>query len=169
MKPRYKILFLCTGNSARSIMAEAIANQLGRDRFVAYSAGSRPRGEVHPMALDLLGSAGLATEGLRSKGWHEFAEPGAPEMDFIITVCDRAAGETCPAWPGHPLTAHWNVPDPASETGTADQVRKAFQLALQVLQQRISLMLALRPEALDRLALQTRLTQIGQSSPDGAA
>lgn len=169
MKPRYNVLFLCTGNSARSIMAEAIANQLGRDRFAAYSAGSRPRGEVHPMALDLLGSAGLATEGLHSKSWHEFAEPGAPEMDFIITVCDRAAGETCPAWPGHPLTAHWNVPDPASETGTADQVRKAFQLALQVLQQRISLMLALRPEALDRLALQTRLMQIGQSSPDGAA
>lgn len=164
MKDRYNVLFLCTGNSARSQMAEALANSLGRNRFRAYSAGSHPKGEVHPLALQVMQAAGVPTDGLRSKSWDEFAGPDAPEMDLIITVCDRAAGEQCPAWPGHPMTAHWSVPDPASATGTPEQTHKAFTNAMHVLQQRISLLLALRMEGLDSLAAETKLRQISESS-----
>lgn len=164
MKDRYNVLFLCTGNSARSQMAEALANSLGRTRLRAFSAGRHPKGEVHPVALQVMHAAGLSTEGLRSKGWDDFSGPDAPEMDLVITVCDRAAGEQCPVWPGHPLTAHWSVPDPASATGTAEQIQKAFTNVLHVLQQRISLLLALRMEALDRLAVETKLRQLSEAS-----
>lgn len=164
MKDCYNVLFVCTGNSARSLMGETLANQLGRNRLRAYSAGSDPAGEVHPMAIQVLTDAGLPTDGLRSKSWNEFASPGAAEMDLIITVCDRAAGEVCPAWPGHPVTAHWSVPDPVNATGTMDEVHKAFSNVLFVLQQRISLLLALRMEALDRLAIQTKLREISERS-----
>lgn len=160
----YNLLFLCTGNSARSILAEALANQLGKHRFRAYSAGSHPRGRVHPMALQVLDEAGIATDGLRSKPWDEFATPHAPPMDLIITVCDKAAGEACPLWPGHPVTAHWGIEDPASVAGSQEQVHKAFGKALQLLQHRLSLLLALKPEALDRLALETRVREIGTAS-----
>ncbi len=166
MSKPYNILFLCTGNSARSILAEAITNQLGRERFRGYSAGSQPAGRINPGALELLTSIGFPTEGLRSKSWDEFTGQDAVEMDFIITLCDRAAGEPCPTWPGHPITAHWSVPDPANVSGTPEHVHKAFQLALQVLQSRIGLLQALRLEALDHLATETRLAQIGQSTPD---
>ena len=164
MANRYNLLFLCTGNSARSIMGEALANQLGKDRFQAFSAGSEPRGEIHPMTLQVLRQAGLPTDSLRSKPWDEFAMPGAPRMDLIITVCDKAAGESCPIWPGHPITAHWGVEDPATVTGTQEQVQKAFTNALHLLQHRIGLLLALKIEALDRLVLETRIREIGQSS-----
>jgi arsenate reductase len=164
MADRYNLLFLCTGNSARSIMGEALANQLGKDRFRAFSAGSQPRGEIHPVALQVLQEAGLPTDALRSKPWDEFAVAGAPEMDLIITVCDKAAGETCPVWPGHPITAHWGVEDPVAATGSPEHIHKAFTNALHLLQHRISLLLALRIEALDRLVLQTRVREIGQSS-----
>ncbi|HEV7269524.1 arsenate reductase ArsC [Pseudoxanthomonas sp.] len=160
----YNLLFLCTGNSARSILAEALANQLAKGRFHAYSAGSHPRGHVHPMALQVLEEAGIATDGLRSKPWDEFAAPGAPAMDLIITVCDKAAGEACPLWPGHPVTAHWGIEDPASVAGSQEQVHKAFGKALQLLQHRLSLLMALKPEALDRLALETRVREIGAAS-----
>lgn len=169
MKEQFNVLFLCTGNSARSVMAETVANQLSRGRLRAYSAGSQPTGVVHPIALDMLQGVGLPTTNLHSKSWDRFAEPGAPEMDFIITLCDRAASERCPVWPGHPITAHWNVPDPAAVTGNPEQIREAFRLALQVLQQRISLMLALPLEKLDRLATETRLSQIGQPPIDQSA
>lgn len=164
MKGHYNLLFLCTGNSARSIMAEVLANQSGHGRFTAYSAGSQPRGEVNPMALQVLQEAGFSTDGLRSKPWDEFAQPDAPEMDLIITVCDRAAGETCPVWPGQPITAHWGVPDPAAAVGTAEEVHKAFVQAMLVLQQRISLLQALKIESLDRLVLENRVREIGRSS-----
>lgn len=164
MKGHYNLLFLCTGNSARSIMAEVLANQSGHGRFTAYSAGSQPRGEVNPMALQVLQEAGFSTDGLRSKPWDEFAQPDAPEMDLIITVCDRAAGETCPVWPGQPITAHWGVPDPAAALGTAEEVHKAFVQAMLVLQQRISLLQALKIESLDRLVLENRVREIGRSS-----
>ncbi|UOV03635.1 arsenate reductase ArsC [Pseudoxanthomonas sp. F37] len=160
----YNLLFLCTGNSARSIMAEAMANHLGKGRFHAYSAGSHPRGRVHPVALQILQDAGLPTAALRSKPWDEFAGVDAPPMDLIITVCDKAAGEACPVWPGHPVTAHWGVEDPAAVTGSPEQVRHAFAHALHLLQHRITLLLALKPEALDRLALETRVREIGRSS-----
>jgi arsenate reductase (thioredoxin) len=160
----YNLLFLCTGNSARSIMAEAMANHLGKGRFHAYSAGSHPRGRVHPVALQILQDAGLPTAALRSKPWDEFAGVDAPPMDLIITVCDKAAGEACPVWPGHPVTAHWGVEDPAAVAGSPDQVRHAFAHALHLLQHRITLLLALKPEALDRLALETRVREIGASS-----
>ncbi|MCH6482562.1 arsenate reductase ArsC [Pseudoxanthomonas sp. LH2527] len=160
----YNLLFLCTGNSARSILAEALANQLAKSRFRAYSAGSHPRGRVHPMALQVLDEAGIATDGLRSKPWDEFATPDAPPMDLIITVCDKAAGEACPLWPGHPVTAHWGIEDPASVAGSQEQVHKAFGKALQLLQHRLSLLMALKPEALDRLALETRVREIGTAS-----
>jgi arsenate reductase (thioredoxin) len=137
---------------------------LGQDRLRAFSAGSHPKGEVHPHALEVMQDAGFATDRLRSKSWNEFAGPDAPEMDLIITVCDRAAGEQCPVWPGHPMTAHWSVPDPASVVGTPEQVHKAFTNTLHVLQQRISLLLALRMEALDRLAAETKLRQISEAS-----
>lgn len=164
MKGHYNLLFLCTGNSARSIMAEVLANQSGHGKFTAYSAGSQPRSEVNPMALQVLQEAGFSTDGLRSKPWDEFAQPDAPEMDLIITVCDRAAGETCPVWPGQPITAHWGVPDPAAAVGTTEEIHKAFVQAMLVLQQRISLLQALKIESLDRLVLENRVREIGRSS-----
>ena len=157
----YNVLFLCTGNSARSIMAEALLKHWGKDRFRGYSAGSFPKGAVHPLALDLLDKAHLETGRLRSKSWDEFAKPGAPVMDFVFTVCDQAAGEICPAWPGNPVTAHWGVPDPAAVEGPeADKVR-AFRYAYQALETRIKLFTSLRIEALDRLALQRRVEELG--------
>lgn len=160
----YNVLFLCTGNSARSILAEALLNRAGGDRFRAYSAGSFPKGDVHPMSLDLLGSLGFDTSGLRSKSWDEFAEPGAPEIDFIFTVCDDANGEVCPIWPGHPMTAHWGIEDPAAVTGPGQ--RDAFLRAMTYLKQRISLLLALPIESIDKLALRQKLRDIGRV--DGA-
>lgn len=156
----YNVLFLCTGNSARSILAEAAMNKLGAGRFHAYSAGSFPKGEVHPVALGLLSSMGFRTDGLRSKSWDEFARPGAPEIDFIITVCDNAAGEMCPAWPGHPMTAHWGIEDPAAVEG--DGQVEAFQQAMRYLSNRISLFLALPSESHDRTALAGKLREIGR-------
>lgn len=160
----YNVLFLCTGNSARSILAEALLNRDGGDRFRAYSAGSFPKGDVHPVSLDLLGSLGFDTSGLRSKSWDEFAEPGAPEIDFIFTVCDDANGEVCPIWPGHPMTAHWGIEDPAAVTGPGQ--RDAFLRAMTYLKQRISLFLALPIESIDKLALRQKLRDIGRV--DGA-
>ncbi|MFE0500050.1 arsenate reductase ArsC [Lysobacter soli] len=162
MKDRYNVLFVCTGNSARSQIAEALGNSLGKRRIRAFSAGSHPAGRVQPMALQVLSDAGLDVSTLRSKSWAEFAQPGAPEMDLVITVCDRAAGESCPVWPGQPITAHWSIPDPVAVTGTPEQVQKAFSNTLHVLQQRISLLLSLRMEALDRLAAETKLRQISE-------
>jgi arsenate reductase len=149
----YNVLFLCTGNSARSILAEAILNAKGQGRFRGFSAGSHPKGAVHPLALALLERTGLATEGLRSKAWDEFAELGAPPLDFIFTVCDNAAGEMCPLWPGQPLTAHWGQPDPAAVAGTALEQANAFRQAFRMLERRIDLFLSLPIETLDRLAL----------------
>ena len=157
----HNVLFLCTGNSARSILAEALLNHWGRGRFRAFSAGSFPRGQVHPLAIELLQWTNLPTEGLRSKSWDEFAAPDAPPIDFVITVCDDAAGETCPVWPGHPITAHWGIPDPAKVEG--DGQRDAFVQALIYMRNRISLFLALSHENLDRLALQGRVRDIGRS------
>jgi arsenate reductase len=164
MSAHYNVLFLCTGNSARSIMAEALTNRMGRDRFRAFSAGSRPRGDIHPMARQVLEEAGLWTASLRSKPWDEFAGPDAPRMDLIITVCDKAAGEACPVWPGHPLTAHWGIEDPVAVAGSPEKVHKAFVTALHHLQRRIALLLDLRIEALDRLVLETRVREIGAST-----
>ena len=164
MKDRYNILFLCTANSARSILAEALANHVGHGRLHAYSAGSQPSGQVQPMALEVLQRVGVPTDGLRSKSWDEFGADGAPQMDIVITVCGNAAGETCPVWPGHPVTAHWGVDDPAAVAGSEEQRRDAFVEAMKVLRHRIDLLLSLRPEALDRLALQGRLAEIGQQS-----
>jgi len=160
----YNVLFLCTGNSARSILAEALLNRDGGDRFRAYSAGSFPKGDVHPMSLDLLSSLGFDTDGLRSKSWDEFAQPGAPEIDFIFTVCDDANGEVCPVWPGHPMTAHWGIEDPAAVTGPGQ--RDAFVRAMTYLKQRISLFLALPIDSIDKLALRQKLRDIGRA--DGA-
>ena len=164
MKDRYNILFLCTANSARSILAEALANHVGHGRLQAFSAGSQPSGQVQPMALEVLQRVGVPTDGLRSKSWDEFGVAGAPQMDIVITVCGNAAGETCPVWPGHPVTAHWGVDDPAAVAGSEEQRRDAFVEAMKVLRHRIDLLLSLRPEALDRLALQGRLAEIGQQS-----
>ena len=155
----YNVLFLCTGNSARSILAEAILNKDGAGRFRAYSAGSFPKGAVHPMALQVLSSLGFSTEGLRSKSWDEFAGEGAPPIDFIFTVCDNAAGETCPIWPGHPMTAHWGIEDPAAVEGEGQ--RDAFVTALRYLRNRIDLFLELPIRALDGMTLQARLHDIG--------
>ena len=157
----YQVLFICTGNSARSILAEALMNDLGRGRFVAHSAGSHPRGEVHPLALQTLARHGVAAQGARSKSWDEFARPGAPELDFAFTVCDQAAGEVCPVWPGQPMTAHWGLPDPAAVQGPEDLQRKAFTDAFVTLRRRIELMLALPLDSLDRMALQTQVRDIG--------
>jgi arsenate reductase len=161
-KRPYHVLFLCTGNSARSIMAEAILNAVGKDRFRAYSAGSHPAGVVNPYALEQLGHARLSTEGLRSKSWDEFAAPGTPELDFVFTVCDQAADEVCPMWPGQPMTAHWGVPDPAGVEGDPERIRRAFFVAYDVLFRRIGLFTALRLENLERLALQRKLDEIGE-------
>jgi arsenate reductase len=157
----YNVLFLCTGNSARSIMAEALLEHWGKERFKGYSAGSFPRGAVHPLALDLLEKTHLDTSKLRSKSWDEFANPDAPEMDFVFTVCDQAAGEVCPAWPGDPVTAHWGVPDPAAVQGPEAEKIRAFRYAYQALETRIKLFTALRLEALDRLAIKRRVEELG--------
>jgi protein-tyrosine-phosphatase len=166
-KPPYRVLFLCTGNSARSILAEAILNAAGHGAFLAHSAGSQPKGEVHPLALDLLREARLPVEGLRSKSWSEFAAPDAPAMDFVFTVCDHAAHETCPVWPGRPLSAHWGVPDPAALEGTEAERRQAFLEAFQRLHARIEAFLSLPMEALDRMGLQRRLAAIGELEQEG--
>jgi arsenate reductase (thioredoxin) len=155
------VLFLCTGNSARSIMAEVLLNSMGGGRFKAYSAGSRPSGEVNPFALELLEKNRLLTAGLRSKGWEEFSQRGAPVMDFVITVCDQAAGEMCPIWPGQPMSAHWGIEDPALATGSDDDKRKAFFLSYNRLQNRLSIFASLPLSKLDRLSLQRRLDEIG--------
>ena len=155
------VLFLCTGNSARSILAEAYLNHAARGRYRAYSAGSRPAGEVNPFALELLHRSGLPTTRARSKSWDEFAAPGAPKMDFVFTVCDSAAAEVCPVWPGHPVTAHWGVPDPAAVQGTDDEKRRAFKDAFRALSRRIDLFLALPVEKLEHLALKQKLDEIG--------
>jgi protein-tyrosine-phosphatase len=155
------VLFLCTGNSARSILAEAYLNHAARGRYRAYSAGSRPAGEVNPFALELLRRSGLPTTRARSKSWDEFAAPGAAKMDFVFTVCDSAAAEVCPVWPGHPVTAHWGVPDPAAVQGTAEEKRRAFKDAFTALSRRIDLFLALPVEKLEQLALKKKLDEIG--------
>lgn len=165
----YNVLFLCTGNSARSIMAEAILNTMGAGKFRAYSAGSQPKGFVHPEALRLLQSLGYDTSGFRSKSWSEFADPGAPLLDFVFTVCDNAAGNTCPLWPGQPMTAHWGVPDPAAATGTAAEVAFAFKDAYRMLHQRIAVFTSLPLHSLDPISLQSKLKQIGRSEAATAA
>jgi arsenate reductase len=162
MKRPYNVLFLCTGNSARSIIAECVLNRLGAGRFVAHSAGSFPKGAVHPYALELLERRGYPTQGLRSKSWDEFAQPGAVPLDFVFTVCDRAAAEVCPIWPGQPMTAHWGLPDPAAAEGKEAERRLAFADTLRMLTNRIGLFVNLPIQALDRLSLQQRLTQIGR-------
>jgi arsenate reductase len=162
MTSHYNVLFLCTGNSARSIMAEAIMNFKGRPQFTAYSAGSRPSGTVRPEALHEVEAARIPTDGLRSKSWDEFAKPDAPKLDFIFTVCDNAAKETCPIWLGHPTTAHWGIPDPAAVVGTKEEVEKAFRDAFFLLECRISLFLALPLASIDRLALKKELDRIGR-------
>ena len=158
----FNVLFLCTGNSARSIIAEALLDHLGAGRFKAYSAGSHPSGWVNPYSLQMLEAAGLATSGLRSKNWDEFAQPGAPRMDFIVTVCDNAAGEVCPVWPGKPIAAHWGVPDPAAVEGTDEQKRAAFRDVATTLRRRIELLINLPIAKLDELAVKTRLKEIGK-------
>lgn len=159
----YNVLFLCTGNSARSQMAEAILNRIGRGRFRAYSAGSQPAGQVHPLAVTLLQHLDFPTEGLRSQSWEEFATPEAPVMDFVFTVCDKAAGEVCPVWPGQPMTAHWGVDDPVAVEGSEVERLQAFREAFRVLENRIKLFTSLRLEALDRLKLKHHLDEIGRT------
>jgi arsenate reductase (thioredoxin) len=161
MQEGYNVLFLCTGNSARSIMAEAILNGKGKPVFTAYSAGSHPSGVVRPKALQLIKMAHLPTEALRSKSWEEFAKRGAPKMDFVFTVCDNAARETCPLWPGQPMTAHWGVPDPVAAKGTPEQIEHAFRDAYLLLERRISLFLSLPLASLDKLAMQKEIDRIG--------
>jgi len=158
----YNVLFLCTGNSARSILAESILNRLGRGHFRAYSAGSYPKGAVHPFALELLRRQHYPVDALRSKSWDEFAAPGAPPLDFVFTVCDNAAGEVCPIWPGQPMTAHWGVADPASVAGTPEQIERAFRDAFMILDRRISLFLCLPIAILDALAIKTEIDRIGR-------
>lgn len=160
--PQYRVLFLCTGNSARSIMAETILNQKGAPNFAAFSAGSHPTGRVHPLALKQLELARLPTAGLRSKNWDEFAAAGAPKFDFVITVCDNAAREICPVWPGQPMTAHWGVPDPAAIEGTPERIERAFREAFLLLDRRISLFLSLPLASLDKLAIQNAIDHIGR-------
>ena len=158
----YNVLVLCTGNSARSILGEALFNALGKGRFIAHSAGSKPAGQVNPFALELLKQQGFSTEGLRSKSWDEFAVPGAPEFDFIFTVCDNAAGEACPLWLGKPATAHWGIPDPAAVTGDDATKRAAFRKASDQLARRIKLFMSLPIEKLDKLVLKEKLAEIGR-------
>ena len=163
MKEQYNVLFLCTGNSARSIIAEAILNRAGGGRFKAFSAGSQPKGKINPRTLDLLRKLNYDVATLRSKSWEEFARPGAPDLDFVFTVCDNAAGESCPLWPGQPITAHWGIPDPAAALGSEAEIALAFKDAYRMLNRRIELFLALPIEKLDRLVLTTRLKAIGRS------
>jgi len=163
---QYHVLFLCTGNSARSILAEALINHWGTGRFVGYSAGSRPVGRVNPIALELLQHMQLPIEGLRSKSWDEFAAEGAPELDFVFTVCDNAAGEQCPFWPGQPMTAHWGVEDPAAVAGTDTEKWLAFRKAFRELENRIKIFVNLKISSLDRLSLQNRLQEIGTTRLD---
>ena len=165
----FNVLFLCTGNSARSILAEALMNRWGQGKFHAYSAGSHPTGTVNPYALALLDKVGIATEQARSKSWEEFATADAPKMDFIFTVCDNAAGEACPYWPGHPTTAHWGVPDPAAVEGTDAEKEKAFWSAFQTLEARIKLFACLPLEKLEGLTLRRQLTEIGKAGADAPA
>jgi len=162
MDGRYNVLFLCTGNSARSIMAEAILNKKGRPTFKAYSAGSYPSGTVRPEALKQLETAHLPADGLRSKSWEEFARPGAPQMNFVFTVCDNTARETCPIWPGQPMTAHWGVPDPAAARGTEEEIARAYRDAFMILDRRISLFLSLPLSSLATLAIQKEINRIGR-------
>jgi arsenate reductase (thioredoxin) len=162
MPEHYNVLFLCTGNSARSIMAEAIMNYKGRPNFTAYSAGSHPSGTVRPEAIQQLENAHLPTSGLRSKSWDEFAKPGAPTLDFVFTVCDNAAKEACPFWPGQPLTAHWGVPDPAAASGTEKEIERAYRYALTALDRRIGLFLSLPLASIDKLAIKKAIDKIGQ-------
>lgn len=163
----FNVLFLCTGNSARSIMAEAILNRASRGNFRAFSAGSRPKGQVHPYTLDLLRKLHFDVSGLRSKSWNEFAGPDAPKLDFVFTVCDNAANETCPVWPGQPMTAHWGVPDPAAAAGNEAEVRLAFADALRMLTNRINIFVSLPLRSLDELSLQNQLRAIGRMKDAG--
>ncbi len=163
MQDHYNVLFLCTGNSARSIMAEAILNYKGKGRFMAYSAGSHPAGQPRPEALQQVESAGLSTAGLRSKSWDEFAKPGAPKLDFVFTVCDNAAKEQCPYWPGQPMTAHWGVVDPAAVKGTPEEVARAFHDAFTILDRRIGLFLSLPLATLEDMAIKREIDEIGRS------
>ena len=158
----FNVLFLCTGNSARSVLAEAILNSLGKSRFRAFSAGSHPKGEVNRFALELLQKQGFEVNGLRSKSWDEFAAPGAPHLDFVFTVCDNAAGEVCPIWPGQPITAHWGIEDPAAVEGSDEEKRRAFSTASRLLQNRISLFTNLRFARLDAMAIKRKLDEIGR-------
>jgi arsenate reductase (thioredoxin) len=162
-QPHYNVLFLCTGNSARSILAAALLNHRGRANFTAFSGGSFPKGSIHPMALKQLEISNLPTEDLRSKSWDEFGKPGAPQMDFIITVCDNAKGESCPIWPGQPVTAHWGVPDPAAVTGTPEEIEHAFRETFMILERRISLFLCLPLPSIETIALKQHVDNIGAS------
>ena len=164
MSKVYNLLFLCTGNSARSIIAEAVLNKEGGGRFKAYSAGSMPKGEVNPHALSLVAALGFNASDFRSKSWDEFAKPGAPPLDFVITVCDNAAGEVCPIWPGQPMTAHWGIPDPAAAEGTEAEIAAAFAEAARQLGTRIRLFLSLPHDTIDQLSLQTRLREIHEAA-----
>lgn len=161
--PPFHVLFLCTGNSARSVLAEAYLNARGEGRFIAHSAGSHPAGRINPLAVELLKKHRIDTANLRSKSWDEFARPGAPKLDFVFTVCDNAAGEACPLWPGQPVTTHWGVADPAAVQGSDEAKRKAFWKAFTELSTRINLMLALRVEQLDRMTLTSKLRDIGET------
>jgi arsenate reductase len=160
----FNVLFLCTGNSARSVLAESQLNAMGKGRFRAFSAGSHPTGKVNPHAVEFLQKAGFPVDGLRSKSWDEFAAPGAPAMDFVLTVCDQAAGEQCPYWPGQPMSAHWGVPDPAAVVGSEEAINKAFRDAAMVLRKRIELFISLPASSIDRLSLKTQLDQIGKAT-----
>ena len=162
MRKPYNILVLCTGNSARSIMGEALFNTMGGGRFQAYSAGSHPSGKVNPFAIEQVRALGYPVEGLRSKSWDEFAQPDAPEMDFVVTVCDKAAGEMCPLWPGQPVTAHWGFPDPVAVEGTDEEKRAAFAQTLRQIRTRVQLFLSLPLETLDRMAIESRMRAIGK-------
>ena len=166
---RYNVLFLCTGNSARSILAEALLNRLGGGRFQAFSAGSFPRGDVHPLTIATLQRNHLPTEGLRSKSWSEFSTPDSPPLHFVFTVCDRAAQEVCPIWPGQPMTAHWGIPDPAAVEGSDEMKTRAFERAFREMAARISLFTSLRIDALDELSLKRQLDEIGKTKPDATA
>jgi protein-tyrosine-phosphatase len=165
----YNVLFLCTGNSARSVMAEALLNRWGQGRFQAFSAGSHPKGDVHPETLATLKLARLPIEGLRSKSWDEFAVPGAPEMDFVFTVCDNAAGEMCPIWPGQPMTAHWGFPDPAAATGTAAEVAAVFADVFKMIERRIQVFCSLPLASLSRLQIQREIAAMGKGQPEAVS